>query len=106
MLVASAIATWDLLEVTGGTPAGTVLTFINPNMASGTVNTATAFGNAAVTGSVVGDTIMLLRTLADTSYEFFIEGAIVLGNTDKFAISFSASATVYLTVGGFWEEEV
>lgn len=104
-LAASAIGTWDLLEVTGGTPAGTTITHVNPNMSSGKVNTTTSFGNAAVTGSVVGDTIALIRTLADVSYDVFIEGAIILGTNDTFAISFSVSATVYLTVVGFWEEE-
>lgn len=106
-LVATATAgIWDFLEVTGGTPAGTTITHVNPNFTSGTTNTSTAFGNAAVTGSVVGDTIAFWSSLAVVGDELFFEGAIILGQNDTFAVSFSASGIIHITIIGFWSKEV
>lgn len=102
-LASSVITVWDLFEVKSGTPAGTVLNFVNPNIDSGKVNTATSFGNNAVTGSVAGDTIILTQTLADVGIEIFVEGMIILGTNDTFAIAADANGTVRVSVVGFWE---
>ena len=93
---------WTFLEVTSGTPAGTPITHVNPNFTSGTTNTSTSFGNAAVTGSVAGDTLAFWSQLAVTGDSIFFEGAIILGQNQTFAVSFSASATIHITIMGFW----
>lgn len=95
---------WTFLEVTSGTPAGTPITHVNPNFTSGTSNTSTSFGNAAVTGSVAGDTLAFFSQLAVTGNTIFFEGSIILGQNLTFAVSFSASATIHITVIGFWAE--
>jgi hypothetical protein len=102
-LSSSVAQVWDLVEVTSGTPAGTTLTYVNPNFASGVANSNTSFGNAAVTGSVAGDTLTKIQTVADDTKPLFFEGSIVLGKDDTFAISASANGTVYVTVIGFWK---
>ena len=105
LLTASAAAVWTILEATGGTAAGTSLTYQNPNLDSGVTKSLTAYGNAAVTGSVTGNILMQIGTAADAGTQLFVEGVILLGNGDKLAITCSANATVYVTVMGFWDLE-
>lgn len=101
---ATAVTNWTLFEVTSGTAAGTTLTYLNPNLGSGTVNSVTAFGNASVTGTLTGDTILHTRTLASTPAELFLEGSLILTNTDEISLTTSASATVFVTIVGFWDK--
>jgi len=103
IFAAAAACTFTVIEVTSGTPAGTTLTYLNPNLDSGIIKSVTAFGNAAVTGTVVGDTVFQTLVPASTSISQFLEAAIILKNQDTLAISASASTTVHVTVIGFWE---
>ncbi len=103
VLSSSAISVFSVIEVTSGTPAGTPLVYTNPNFGSSVANAHTSFGNAAVTGSVVGTTFMGIQVLADNSKEIFVEGAIILGKDDTIALSCDVNATVHVSVFGFWE---
>lgn len=104
MSVGSAVAQiWTLFEITSGTPAGTVLTYLNPNLASGVANSVVAFGNAEVTGTVAGDTITDVVTLAGTQKELFFEGSIILGLNDGIALTASADGVIHVTIIGFWD---
>ncbi len=106
LLGASVAGVWTLIEVTSGTAAGTTLTYQNPNLDSGVAHTGTFFGNAAVTGSLSGNTLILATTAANTSANVFLEGSLQLANNDEIAITFSADGTVYVTVIGLWENPV
>jgi hypothetical protein len=102
LLGAADLCTFTILEVTGGTPAGTVLVGVNPNFGSTVVNSITAFGNAAVTGSVVGDTLFSVNVLADATVEVFVEGSIIIPQNSAIAISATTSTVVHVTMIGFW----
>lgn len=99
-------ARFDVFEVTSGTAAGTTLTYQNPNLDSGTTKNNTSFGNAAVTGSLTGNTLLSISVLANTQHETFLEGSLQLSNGDEIAITVTGSSpTVYVTVIGFWHIE-
>lgn len=99
---ASVNGVWTLIETTSGTAAGTPLVYANPNLTSGTVHSHTSFGNASVTGSLAGNSLGIWSNLASSQLDIFFEGAIVLGNGDEIALSFSADGVVYVTMQGFW----
>ena len=103
LLGASVAGVWTLIEVTSGTAAGTTLTYQNPNLDSGVAHSGTFFGNAAVTGSLAGNNLILAVTPANTTANIFLEGSLQLANNDEIAITFSADGTVYITVIGLWE---
>ena len=95
---------WTLFENTAtGPPAGTGITYVNPNLASGVQRAEDSFGNASVTGSLSGNALLLVNTLAEVSQEIFLEGSIVLGKDDIIALTADASGVVAVTMMGFWE---
>ncbi len=102
MLFSSADTEYDVFQQTGGTAAGTVLTYVNPKFDSSVTNSVTAFGSAAVTGSVVGDTLFKVTSKADVTEQIFLEGSIEMGTNDARVIACDVSATVGITVIGFW----
>lgn len=105
LMVASSVATiWTLFEVTSGTAAGTTLTYINPNLGSGVTLDVTAFGNASVTGSLAGNTLNLISTVADATFHHNFDGSLILTNGDEVALTADATGTVYVTIQAFWEE--
>ncbi len=97
--------TFTLFEVTSGTAAGSTLTYQNPNLNSGTAKSNTSFGNASVTGSLAGNNLITTRLAADSSFELFIEGSLVLLNGDEVAITATTSGSpiIYITIIGFWD---
>ncbi len=94
------------LLVTGGTPAGTPITGVNLNKASSNTAAATAFGDAAVTGSVVGDIIAQAYHVALGSAVIDFDGAVILGQDDTIAVRTVAGTDgiVYVTVLGFYDD--
>ncbi len=105
ILTTTVDARFDVFEVTSGTAAGTTLTYQNPNFDSGSERSSTLFGNAAVTGSLTGNTLFSISVLANTTVQSFIEGAIQLRNDDQIAVSvIGTSPTVYVTIIGFWSQ--
>ena len=98
---------WTLFQNTAtGPPAGTTMTYVNPNLVSGVQRQETSFGSASVTGSLSGDTLLLVNTLAEVSQEIFLEGTIILGKDDIVALTADGTGTVAVTVMGFWERPV
>ncbi len=106
LLLNSTIDTlWTLFEITSGTPGGTAVTYQNPNLGSGITRSLTAFGNNSVTGSLSGNTLFHVASLADTTLPVFLEGSLILGNSDKVALTADATGTVAVTVIGFWADD-
>ncbi len=96
---------WTLFEVTSATAAGgTGLTAQNPKLSSGVARSNNSFGGASVTGSLSGNTLLSWSTLAKTTEHIFLEGSLILGNTDAIALTADADGTVHVTVEGFWAE--
>ncbi len=93
-----------VLKVTSGTPAGTTITGVNCNFASGNVAAATAFGNASVTGSVTGNIIAHGYHVATSSFVFEFDDAVVLSQDDIIAVRSVVGTTgiVYITINGFY----
>lgn len=100
---ATGATSWTAIKVTGGTPAGTAITGLNTNFSSGKVATVTALGNAAVTGSPTGSTILKVRTAADATLALVIDGSVILPVNTAIAIQVGASVTVNVTVSGWFD---
>lgn len=97
---------WTLFEVTSATAAGgTVLIAQNPQLTSGVARSNNSFGNASVTGSLSGNNLGIWSTLAKVTEHVFLEGALILGNTDAIALTASTDGTVYVNIQGFWGTE-
>jgi len=94
-----------VLLVTGGTPAGTTITGVNMNKGSSNTAAATALGNAAVTGSVVGDIVAQAYHAALGSMTIDFEGELILGQDDAIAVRTVAGTDgiVYITIIGFYD---
>jgi len=100
-LASSVNQIWTLFRQTSGTAAGTNLTVVAG--ASGLNGTTIALGNAAVTGTVAGDTFMQPATLAATSRVVeFPPNALILEPGDAIAIDASATGIIYATIIGIW----
>lgn len=104
-VAAADAAVYTVGNVTSGTPAGTTVTPTCLNREQVKTAQATAFGNAAVTGSVVVGNLWTIPVLADAPpFDIETEGAILLGKDDIFGISCSASTTVYLSILGYFAD--
>jgi len=94
--------TFALIEVTGGTPAGTTISGQNLNLISGVAKSHVAFGNAdagALTGNILGK----WRVPASQAMTFNLEDAIILGTNDTVAVEVFVVASVEITLTGFWD---
>lgn len=91
-------------HVTSGTPAGTALTPVCLNRDGPKTSQDNAFGNAAVTGSVVLSMMGCRRVPANDSQELYTEGAVILGNGDAFGIECTANASIDVTILGYFSE--
>lgn len=97
----SSVATlWTLINVNSGTAAGTTGTARNMNMDTGNTAAAriTAFANAAVTGSLSGNTLAIKQTGASSDSNFNTEGIFILGTNDEITLTASADGTVAVTM--------
>jgi hypothetical protein len=104
IVVASVLTcVFTLFEVTSGTAAGTSITGQNLNLSSGLSASATAFGDAAVTGSLSGNTLAYESVAATDSQTLDTKGGLILGQDDEIAITASANTTVYVTVIGHYK---
>ena len=101
---ATANCIWTLFEVTSGTAAGTTITPQNLNLSSGNTAEATSFGNAAVTGSLSGNTLTYELSLANDSQTLELKDSIILGLNNEIALTASANTTVYITIFGYYRE--
>lgn len=103
VVCAVAACVFTLFEVTSGTAAGTTITGQNFNLSSGLSASATAYGNAAVTGSLSGNTLAYECVTAGDSTILDTKGGLVLGQDDEIALTASANTTVYVTLIGHYK---
>lgn len=73
-------------EVSAGTGAGTALTFTNLNLTSSNTPDADAFGGAEVTGITAATHLTHFNLLANTTFVFNFEGALLLGLNNEIAV--------------------
>ncbi len=92
------LAVFSIGHMTSGTPTGTTITGHPLNHDLSKVADTTAFGNAAVTGSVVNTDMAWLQVPADQTLAFDLEGAWVFGKDDVFVVRCVTNTTVYVTV--------
>lgn len=84
--------------------AGTLITGVNLNGASGNVALADARGDET-TNSSQGDVLLDVELLAAQSLAIDFEGAIILGPNDMFGADYVANAAiVHITVIGFYAD--
>ncbi len=107
MVISSSVASlWTLFKVTSATAAGgTALPYVNPSF-SGVVKQNNSFGNASVTGSLSGDTLLVGSigvALIDYSYNF--GGTVILGNTDAIALTLTTTGIPQVHLEGYWDED-
>ena len=101
--VGSSIAnTFALIEVTGGTPAGTTITAQNLNLVSGVAKAHSAFGNGDVT-ALTGNILGKWRVPASEAMTFDLQDAIILGTNDIIAVEVFVIASVEIMFTGFWD---
>jgi hypothetical protein len=97
-------AVWTLFQVTSGTAAGTTLTATNLNLTSSNAADSASFGNASVTGSLAGPVLDYIRTAANGEQELSLSDALILGQNDEIAITYTGSTGLTETViEGFFE---
>jgi hypothetical protein len=104
MLSSAVNQLWTIIRVTGGTPAGTIVTPQNMNFASAQTPLCSALGNAAVTGSVVGTPIFRFYSLAYTPVQLLLEGSIIVPYNEAIAITCSLTGTIAVDIEGYFEE--
>ena len=95
---------FTLLEVTGGTPAGSTITAQNLNLISGVSKTNTAFGTTSVT-ALTGNTLLVTRVAASQAMVVDMHDALILGTGDTIAVSALVAASVEISITGFWDED-
>jgi hypothetical protein len=94
---------FEIYQVSG-TAAGTSLTGVNLNLTSSNTASATALGNASVTGLTIGNRLYLHRTPATTSGAFELADTLILGTTDAIAITYTGgTGIVDAEIRGFFE---
>ena len=94
--------TFALIEVTGGTPAGTTISAQNLNLISGVAKSHVAFGNGDA-GVLTGNILGKWRVPASQAISFDLQDAIVLGTNDIIAVEVFVIASVEVTLTGFWD---
>ena len=84
--------------------AGTLITGVNLNFASGNVADADARGNET-TNSSQGTVFLSTELVAAVMTEVDFEGSLILGTNDSYAIDYPTDAAiVYITVFGFFAD--
>lgn len=98
---------YSLIGVTSGTAAGTTITAKTMNrQETGITPEGTFFGNAAVTGSVDGDVLMIKEVGASITIDLVPEGGIILGKGNAIAVRQTATNALNITIVGFYEAKV
>lgn len=100
---AAAAATFSLNRMTSGIPAGTTVTGRPLNFDALKVADATAFGDASVTGTVVGNLGAHILVPASQSVLVDLEGAWILGKDDVFFIGCATNTTIFVTIIGHFD---
>ncbi len=85
---------FEVIHVHDGTATGTTITGKNPNLTSGNAAAATAFGNAAVTGTLTGERIAIIRTIATDSLSIEIHDTLILGQNDEIAVTYTGGTSI------------
>lgn len=104
-LAAAAAATFSLNRMTSGTPDGTTITGRPLNLNQLKTAEATAFGDASVTGTVVGNLMAHILVPASQSVLVDLEGAWILGKDDVFFLGCATNTTIFATVIGHFDTE-
>lgn len=97
---------WLIKRLDSGTPSGGTINAVNINLGSGNDAPATAFGNAAITGSLTTTTIARVQTLAHDSDIIDFRDSLILGQNDTIIVQYSGSAgDADCTIRGFFDSE-
>jgi len=103
------VSVWTLFEVTSaGAATGTTITAQNTNLDSGVVAAMNAFGDAAVGGTLTGNTLGYAVANHDIEVELITDGAVTLAENDAIAVTVTdadAPAAVYVTALCHYEEK-
>ena len=88
----------DVFEMTSGTPAGTTVIPHNLNLSSSVVAQATVFGNASVTGSVVGTTIAEHLVDPSSPFDFKFGGSLIIPKNSVIAVTLDTTGVVHANI--------
>ena len=100
-MASSIVNTAHIIEVTGGTAAGTTISPQNLNLISGVTKAFTAFGAESV-AALTGNNLWVGRVPAETAIVADFQGALILGTGDGIAVSWALAASVEVTIMGYW----
>lgn len=96
---------FTLKKVTSGTASGTTVTGRNLNLGNGNSAPASAFGDAAVSGSLTGDTMFYDGVAANEFEVLDTKGGLVVTQDKALCVTASANTTVYVTVIGHFKDK-
>ena len=100
-IASSIINIAQVLEVTGGTPAGTTISPQNLNLISGVSKAFTAFGNEDV-AALTGNVLWAGRVPVHNTVLIPFQGSLILGTGDGITVSWDLAASVEVTIFGYW----
>ncbi len=102
--ISSAVASlYTLFRVTSGTAAGTAITPVNAMLGGGTPGLESSFGNASVTGSLSGTTLVVGSigvALVDDGVNR-LDG-LVVPETEAIAITLTTTGAFQAHIEGYW----
>lgn len=94
---------WTIFKVTAGSAGGTTVTARNLNLQDSDNAPATSFGNASVTGSLSGNALYYIYTLADSTATYFpFAGGLRIGENQEIAITTDATGVIAITLVGLF----
>ncbi len=107
VISSTVVSLFTLFKVTSATAAaGTALTYLNPNLGSGVVKQHNSRGNASVTGSLAGTTIVVGSIgVVKLDYVYDFGGSLILGNTDAIALTLTTTGVPQVHVEGYWNTD-
>lgn len=95
---ADAACAFTIFRPTSGTAAGTTATPVNLFLGSSIVAEATAYGNAAVTGSLTGDTLGSVEVGASDPFDFKFGGSLVIPKNESVAVTVDTTCAVKVDI--------
>ena len=95
---ADAACCFTIFRPTSGTAGGTTVAPVNLFLGSSITAEATAYGNAAVTGSLTGDTLGSVEVGASDPFDFKFGGSLVIPKNESIAVTVDTTCAIKVDI--------